>query len=71
MSKGNKGRDSNNTNRSVRSSTNSTKTIVKMTKERAQAIQSHADKFNTNQDFKSRAMSAADKNEEKKDEMDN
>jgi len=34
-----------------------------MTCERARAIQSHADKTGRNQDFKSRAMSAADRNE--------
>ena len=33
-----------------------------MTKEDAARIQSHADKTGTNQDFKSRAQSAADKN---------
>jgi hypothetical protein len=36
----------------------------KMTKEAAQRIQSHADRSDKNQDFKSRAMSAADNNEE-------
>lgn len=35
-----------------------------MTKETARKIQSHADKTGTNQGFKARAMSAADKNEE-------
>ena len=34
-----------------------------MTPERARAIQSHADKTGRNQDFKSRAMAAADRNE--------
>jgi len=34
-----------------------------MTSERARAIQSHADKTGRNQDFKSRAMSAADRHE--------
>lgn len=33
-----------------------------MTPEAAQRIQSHADKTGTNQDFKARAMSAAEKN---------
>ncbi len=37
----------------------------KMTKEDARRIQSHVDKTGKNQDFKARAMSAADKNEEK------
>jgi len=36
---------------------------TEMTKEAAQRIQKHADKNDTNQDFKSRAMSAAYKNE--------
>ncbi len=35
----------------------------KMTKEAAQRVQSHADRTRTNQDFKSRAMSAASGNE--------
>ena len=35
-----------------------------MTSDRAHAIQSHEDRTGRNQDFKSRAMSAADKNEE-------
>ncbi|MHA1341042.1 MAG: hypothetical protein ACTSPD_20675 [Promethearchaeota archaeon] len=34
-----------------------------MSLERAKAIQSHADRTNTNQDFKARAMSAASKHE--------
>ncbi|MHA1230072.1 MAG: hypothetical protein ACTSRP_06895 [Candidatus Helarchaeota archaeon] len=41
----------------------SSRSSVKMTWERARAIQSHADKTGRNQDFKSRAMSAAYKNE--------
>ncbi|MHA1758144.1 MAG: hypothetical protein ACTSVV_15325 [Promethearchaeota archaeon] len=39
-----------------------------MTIERARAIQSHADRTNTNQGFKSRVMSAAIKNEEEDEE---
>lgn len=35
---------------------------IAMTAERARAIQAHADRSGTNQDFKSRAMSAADRN---------
>lgn len=35
---------------------------IAMTAERARAIQAHADSSGTNQDFKSRAMSAADRN---------
>ncbi len=41
---------------------NSSRTSIKMTPDRARAIQSHADRSGRNQDFKSRAMSAADKN---------
>ncbi|MHA1149211.1 MAG: hypothetical protein ACTSR8_13310 [Promethearchaeota archaeon] len=41
----------------------SSRTSTRMTIDRARAIQSHADKTGTNQDFKSRAMSAADRNE--------
>lgn len=37
-----------------------------MTKEAASRIQSHADKTETNQDFKARAMSASSKNSQKK-----
>jgi len=37
---------------------------MRMTKERARAIQAHADRTRTNQDFKARAMSAADRDEE-------
>jgi hypothetical protein len=35
---------------------------VLMTAERARAIQAHADRTGTNDDFKSRAMSAVDRN---------
>ncbi len=41
----------------------SSRTSTRMSSERARAIQSHADKSGKNQDFKSRAMSAADRNE--------
>ena len=37
----------------------SSRTSVRMTVERARAIQSHADRMDTNQDFKARAMAAA------------
>ena len=37
-----------------------------MSKEAARRIQSHADKTGKNQDFKARAMSAADKNKSSK-----
>ena len=46
----------------------SSRTTVRMTKERARAIQRHADKSGKNQDFKARAMSAADKNENEDEE---
>jgi len=42
---------------------NSSRSSRLMSMERARAIQSHADKTGRNQDFKSRAMSAASKNE--------
>ena len=42
----------------------SSRSGVRMTSDRAHAIQSHADRTGRNQDFKSRAMSAAVKNEE-------
>jgi len=54
-----KGRQGRNQERKGRSS----RTSTKMTTDRARAIQSHADKTGANQDFKSRAMSAADRNE--------
>ena len=65
MSKGNSGRTVNNNNN--KNEKDNSKHVVKMTIERARAIQKHADKFNTNQDFKSRAMRAADKNEKEKE----
>jgi hypothetical protein len=36
----------------------------KMTRDASQRIQSHADRTGKNQDFKARAMSAAEKNED-------
>ncbi len=39
-----------------------------MTSDDAQRIQSHADQTDTNQDFKSRAQSAADRNDQDDDE---
>lgn len=45
-------------------STRSSRSSVRMTAERARAIQVHADRTDANQDFKSRAMSAADRNDE-------
>ena len=46
-----------------RAETSSTsKSSIPMTAERARAIQAIADKSGTDQDFKSRAMSAADRN---------
>lgn len=45
-------------------SSRSSRSSVRMTVERARAIQVHADRTDTNQDFKARAMSAADHNDE-------
>ena len=53
------GRQGRNQGRRSRSS----RTSTRMTIERARAIQFHADKTGTNQDFKSRTMSAAERNE--------
>lgn len=39
----------------------SSRSSVRMTAERARAIQAHADRTGLNQDFKARAMSAADR----------
>ena len=62
MSKGDKGRvSSEKREKGIKSSSRGS--VVKMTKERAQAIQAHADKFRTNQEFKSRVMRASDINE--------
>ena len=41
----------------------SSRTAVRMTAERARAIQSHADRTGSNQDWKARAASAAERNE--------
>ncbi len=41
----------------------SSRSSVRMTADRARAIQAHADRTGTNQDFKARAMSAADGHE--------
>ena len=41
----------------------SSRTSTRITSERARAIQSNADKTGRKQDFKSRAMSAGDRNE--------
>ena len=41
----------------------SSRTAVRMTAERARAIQSHADQTGSNQDWKARAASAGDRNE--------
>jgi len=38
----------------------SSRSSIRMTPERARAIQAHADRTGKNQDFKTRAMSAAD-----------
>jgi hypothetical protein len=71
MSKGNDSRTratNDRTGRSTRDSarsrsSRSSRSSVRMTPERARAIQAHADHSGRNQDFKSRAMSAADKNQ--------
>ena len=68
MSKGNDSRTGSGREASGRSerdqrsdrSGRSSRSSVRMTAERARAIQSHADRTGTNQDFKARAMSAAD-----------
>ena len=41
----------------------SSRSSIAMTAERARAIQAHADRTGSNQDFKARAMSAGEKNE--------
>ncbi len=41
----------------------SSRSSLRMTAERARAIQAHADRTGTNQDFKARAMSAADRDD--------
>ena len=45
-------------------SSRSSRSSVRMTAERARAIQAHADRAGTNQDFKARAMSAADRDDD-------
>ncbi len=61
---GERGRNSGNRSKSSRNLyRHSSRTSTRITRDRARAIQSHADKTGRNQDFKSRAMSAADKNE--------
>ena len=58
-----RGRRSNRDDGSGRNSRSS----VRMTAERARAIQAHADRTGANQDFKARAMSAADRNDEEEE----
>ena len=60
---GERGRSQGRRGRSHGKRSRSSRTSTRMTGERARAIQSHADKSGRNQDFKSRAMSAADRNE--------
>ena len=43
---------------------NAIRALDRMTKEAASRIQSHSDRTGKNQDFKERAMSAADRNED-------
>ncbi|MHA1427455.1 MAG: hypothetical protein ACTSQI_15820 [Candidatus Helarchaeota archaeon] len=62
-----KGGKSGKSSKSASKSSKSSKTSTKMTVERARAIQSHADKTGRNLDFKSRAMAAAARNEDKDD----
>ena len=47
--------------RGGREGARSSRSSVRMTAERARAIQAHADRAGTNQDFKARAMSSADR----------
>jgi hypothetical protein len=70
MSRGNDsriagGRDQTTSRRAGRSAgeARTSRSSVRMTPERARAIQAHADRTGVNQDFKARAMSAADHNE--------
>jgi len=65
MSKGEQGRSSKDT-KAKSSKKQAQNSVVKMTKERAKAIQANADKFSKNQDFKSRVMRSADENEKEK-----
>lgn len=75
MSKGNDSRT--NTGKAASGRTNqddraqragrSSRSSVKMTAERARAIQAHADRTEQNQDFKARAMAAGARNESNDD----
>ena len=68
MSKGSGSRDQDGKGpRGERGNSRSSRTSVPMTSERAKAIQSHADRTGTNQDWKARSSSAADRNETKED----
>ncbi len=60
---GERGRSIGRQGRSLERRGRSSRTSTRMSSERARAIQSHADKTGRNQDFKSRAMSGADRNE--------
>ncbi len=79
MSKGNDGRQGNGREGKgepmsgrANSEPRSSRSSVRMTAERARAIQAQADRTGRNQDFKARAMAAADRNaaEAAKDEPD-
>ncbi len=77
MSKGNDGRSNANRDGSGRRGgerdgrpRSGSRTSIHMTPERARAIQAHADKTGQNQDFKSRAMSAADRHADDSDDGD-
>jgi hypothetical protein len=50
--------------RMMQDRTNAIRALDRMTKEAASRIQSHSDRTGKNQDFKERAMSAADRNED-------
>jgi hypothetical protein len=67
MSKGNDSRTDRNRQAPDRAGkagvSRSSRSSVPMTAERARAIQAHADQHEKNQDFKARAMAAADRNE--------
>jgi hypothetical protein len=71
MSKGNDARTQSDRQAQTRTSraqgqnrdSRSSRSSVRMTAERARAIQAHADRTGQNEDFKARAMSAADRND--------
>ena len=60
---GRTGRQDTHGERGGREPSRSSRSSVRMTAERARAIQAHADRTGTNPDFKARAMSAADRDD--------